>query len=159
MKLSKKRVILLSAVILIGLIVLAYFGINRICYDIRLANQRDANLMAENAGECMKEWCETQGIAPDELVNKYRGGRVYDVTEDGEDFAHSLHTDESLNGGLVYIGVNQNDGAESLFCQWTWSDERFGGMVGQYPDGVSYKEITEENKLSFGSYFQPKNVN
>lgn len=126
MKLSKKRVILLSAVILIALIVSTYFGIKKLHYDIRLANQRDANLMAENAGE---------------------------------DFAHFLHTDESLNGGLVYIGVNENDDAESLFCQWTWSDGRFGGMVGQYPDGVSYKEITEENNVSFGSYFQPKNVN
>ena len=159
MKLSKKRVILLSAVILIALIVSTYFGIKKLHYDIRLANQRDANLMAENAGECMKEWCETQGLTPAELVSEYRSGRVYDVTEDGEGFAHFLHTDESLNGGLVYIGVNENDGAESLFCQWAWNDGRFGGMVGQYPDGVSYKEITEENNVSFGSYFQPKNVN
>lgn len=47
MKLSKKRVILLSAVILIALIVSTYFGIKKIHYDIRLANQRDANLMAK----------------------------------------------------------------------------------------------------------------
>ena len=151
MKLSIKRVIVLSALILMFTVC---FGIKKGREYFDLANLRYSNQMAEYAAECMKEWCKTQGTEPEALAEGFRGGRAYDVTEDGEGFAHFLHNYENLNDGMVYIGVNVNGGKESLFYQW--SRCKNNRLVGQYPDGVSCKDITEENKLSFGSYFQPK---